>query len=192
VGIDSGEGDFAILKAANPADILKFVAPASIRNGIAPNPLLIFAHDENNNSFSPNLSIGQPVKVIGYPIPLTNPNLLPRKEDHLIIKEIFGFAGGNEGDLIETSASTVGKNGASGGAVIDSENYLIGIIANIIPTQDPGEADIRAISLDHIQHVLHNQTGISLYDLIHSDGSALKKTFESKYLRFVKSDLLGS
>lgn len=193
VGIDSGNADFAILKASNPSDILKFATPISIRNAGGINPLYIFAKDSSNLSFSHDLSVGNDVIAIGYPIMSSNSGSLAKRQDQLSIRDMFRFSGGAGGsthDLIETSASVIGKNGSSGGALVDSSGYLIAILANVIPTSNPDQTYIRAISLDHINASLSEQTGIGLHRLIDSDGSGLKQIFESKHLGSVKSDLL--
>jgi hypothetical protein len=191
VGIDSGNADFAILKATLPTDILKFATPISIRNTGGINPLYIFSKDGADISFSPDLSIGQSVTAIGYPITSSNSGALTKKQDQLSIRDLFGFSSGvDQQDLIETSASTIGKNGSSGGAIVDTSSYLIALIANVIPTSSPDQTYIRAISLDHINTSLLDQAGISLHNLIDSDGSNLKQIFESRHLGSVKSDLL--
>lgn len=193
VSIDSGNADFAILKASMPSDILKFASPVSIRNTGAINPLYLFSHDSFDLSFSPGLAIGQSVTAIGYPIESGSAGSLTKKEDHLAIRDLFEFSGatgGKKHDLVETSASSIGKNGASGGAIADVSNYLIAILSNVIPSTDPDMAYIRAITLDHINASLLWQTGINLHDLIEGDGTELKEIFESRYLNSVTADLL--
>lgn len=194
ISIDSGEGDFSILKASNPGDILKFATPIMTRNGKTTNPLELFALNANsssNHSFSPGLAIGQQITAIGYPILSGDSNSLLKKQDQLSIRDLFGFSGqGNGKDLLETSASSIGKSGSSGGAIVDSGNHLIGLIANVIPTQNPDRTYIRGISLDHISSSLLQQAGISLVELMNGDGSSLKQIFESRYLQTVKANLL--
>ncbi len=193
VSIDSGKADIAILKATLPEDILKFASPISIRNTSGINPLYIFEKDSSTVSFSPDLAVGNSVTAIGYPITSLSSASLTKKQNQLSIRDMFGFGdiNGTKHDLIETSASTIGKNGSSGGALVDSNNYLIAILANVMPTSNPDQTYIRAISLDHINTSLLEQTGIGLHSLIDSDGNGLKEVFESKYLKSVKSDLLG-
>lgn len=193
VSIDSGKADIAILKATLPEDILKFASPISIRNTSGINPLYIFEKDSSTVSFSPDLAVGNSVTAIGYPITSLSSASLTKKQNQLSIRDMFGFGdiNGTKHDLIETSASTIGKNGSSGGALVDSNNYLIAILANVMPTSNPDQTYIRAISLDHINTSLLEQTGIGLHSLIDSDGNDLKEVFESKYLKSVKSDLLG-
>lgn len=194
ISIDSGNSDFAILKASNPADILKFATPISVRNSSATNPLELFAvnnQTDSSLSFSPTLANSQSIRAIGYPIMNGDSNALLKKQENLTIRDLFGFSTdqGHDHDLIETSASSIGRSGSSGGAIVDANNYLIAIIANVIPTQDPNQAYIRAISLDHINASLLQQTGIRFNALINSDGMPLKQVFESRYLKSVKADL---
>ncbi len=188
LGQDTGEGDFAILKTS----------PPSTQSGLQKIPLripdhtLVFAGNTSGaNSNINNIFTNQQIKIIAYPI-TGNSSALPQKEELLRIESIYGFSGG-ETELIETSVSSVGKSGASGGALIDDQKYLVGIVANIVSATQSGSMSqntkVHGISLDHIDHKLRAQTGMSLYSILNTDGSSLKQYFENNYAGRVKGNL---
>lgn len=98
-------------------------------------------------------------------------------------------------DLIVTSLGKIGRSGSSGGAMIDESKHLVGIVTNIIrPPEEDGSMNhgtyARGISISHIDNELTEQSGLSIYDLVRTDGANLKAIFESKYQEQVKKDLL--
>lgn len=178
---DTGEDDFAILKAS-PITTQSKNQKISIRN--EDNTLLYGTHAGNIN----NLVMGQKIKLIGYPINTQNTAALYKKTEDLNISHIISL--NNEGvkDILETSTSIVGKSGASGGAIIDAQNYLVGLVANIAPSS-ANNTYVRALTLDHIYKTLESETGMRFDELVNSDGSRLKKYFEANYLNSVKNNL---
>lgn len=188
---DSGEHDFAILKIS-PGNVPN-IQKIPIRN---PESLLNFAI--NNQNDLNKLSVGQSIRVFGYPID-TN-QLSPLKlVDQVSITNLYSFAGNQSShELIETTASKVGKSGASGGPIVDEYNYLIGIIANVIPVSgsysaSAGSNKIHGISIDYINNALKNETGLSLFDIISGDiakVTQLSTIFENDSLNQVRSNLV--
>ncbi len=178
---DTGEDDFAILKTS-PITGQSKNQKISLRN--KDNTLLYGTHTGNIN----NLVIGQKIKLIGYPINTQNTLSLYKKTEDLNINHLTSLGNENTKDIIETSTSIIGKSGASGGAIIDAQNYLVGLVANIAPSS-ANNTYVRALTLDHIYKTLESETGIQFDELISSDGSKLKKYFEANYLNSIKNNL---
>jgi len=192
---DSGENDFALLKI-NPKG-LNNLEKIPVRTM---STILNFGSANTSNINS--ISRSKEIWALSYPInlSLSSPNLL---KESLTIQDYFGFraSGMSTGfDLIETSRSGTAKSGSSGGALIDNQNYLIGIIANIVslsPTQSNQSAQtvsnihIRALNTEYIDKELQTETGISLSEAMHlGNTKSITEIFDSKYLPTVKNNLV--
>jgi hypothetical protein len=176
--IDSGESDFAILRTPISFQGAK-INSIPLRT---PQNTLSFKNNAKNIN---QLQEKQRIQLIGYPI--SSNQSLVRKTEFVEISELINLI--HSHDIIETTESTIAKNGASGGALVDEQNYLIGIMANIVPGI-AGRTKVRALTIDHIQHELYQQTGLNFFDILKTDGSGLKTYFENTYLPTVKSHLI--
>ena len=176
--VDSGESDFAILRTSSPIQNLKI---SNIPLRTPQNTLSFKNNTKNINQLQPK----QRIQLIGYPISASQS--LVRKTEFVEISELINLL--HSHDIIETTESTIAKNGASGGALVDEQNYLVGIMANIVPGTG-GRTKVRALTIDHIQQELYQQTGLSIFDILKTDGSSLKTYFENNYLSTVKSHLI--
>ncbi len=100
----------------------------------------------------------------GYPA--GNPDLdtatsLLAKTATTSISELFTF-GDNHVDVLALKGSSIGQQGASGGPVINKDGYVIGMIATRGDDKADGTGSLRAISIDHINRTITEETGSSL------------------------------
>jgi S1-C subfamily serine protease len=77
------------------------------------------------------------------------------------ISELFTF-GSTEVDVLALRGSSMGQQGASGGPVINEDGYVIGMIATRGNDAKDGEGSLRAISIDHINRTITEETNNSI------------------------------
>ncbi len=107
------------------------------------------------------------------------------------VLEIFTF-GGNKTDVITTSKSNVGAQGASGGGIFygESENSLdlVGIIATTDGSN--GKAKINGITTSYISRDIEKETGKSLNYFIKGDIASRVVEFKNEYIERLAKLLL--
>lgn len=134
---ETGEDDYALLKIT---PLAKTAQPR--KNTLT--PLRI----QDNVS-----GAGSPIKVTAYPANIFGSKgvdaPLHSQTENLITRSILSFTDRNL-DMIETSISTIGQNGSSGGALTNQNNELIGLISTVV---DPG-AGLDAMSGGKLIHGL--------------------------------------
>jgi S1-C subfamily serine protease len=155
----TGKSDFALLKIEMPATGLYPISVSSTRS----------------------LGLSSPVSVVAYPANILDKNgpyssLFQRKED-LSVNRIYSV-GSVENDIIETTGSITGQKGSSGGALIDSNGNLVGIIATVVQAEGQ-KTNIRGISIPHIDNELSNQSGYRLKDIINHGSSDIAGYFNT-------------
>lgn len=162
--LDTGEFDIAILRTNEN------LAAAGLTTARLQQKQLL---NQSNT-----LNKGTSMQFIAYPIFSTPTNLIRQKE-LITIDDIFNIMRGN---LIESSISTVGKAGASGGPLFDANKDAIGMASNIISSASGGTngSKIHAIDITHINNTLISDTGLSLENILNTDGETLKRIFEDK------------
>ncbi|MFM2383818.1 MAG: Trypsin-like peptidase domain [Candidatus Parcubacteria bacterium] len=160
--LDTGEFDIAILKTDE-----NLVAAGLTTAQLQQKQLL---------NQSGTLDKGLSMQFMAYPIFNTPTNLIRQKES-LTVDDIFNIT---KGSLIESSISTVGKAGASGGPLFDANKDVIGMASNIINTTSGTitGSKIHAIDITHINNTLISDTGISLESVLNSNGDRLERIFE--------------
>lgn len=136
----------------------------------------------NNEGFS-NLSyvplstsnapqIGSTMVISSYPADILGSMgisaLLRIQTETLSIVDAFSFTGDTAIDLIESGDSLHIQHGSSGGAVINTDGYLEGIIATIVGGNSPFTKHVRAITLSHINTVLRKDVGYPLDTIVGS------------------------
>ena len=84
------------------------------------------------------------------------------------VMEVFTFKEGTL-DLFSIGGSVVAQQGSSGGAVIDTNSKLLGIIVTSSVADTTAERDLRAITIAHINRSFTKDTGSSLQTLFDSD-----------------------
>ncbi len=103
------------------------------------------------------------------------------KKELLQVDNLFTFKGveSNHPDIIETSDSTIGQVGASGGALINEKGSLVALITTVTDGTTAAKKKIRGVSIGHIQDEL-NMYHVGVLANIAKHGSAtLMKEFNS-------------
>lgn len=179
--LDTGEFDVAILKTDENITQagLEIADIYSISDGI------FGLYNSQDSKFRLEKGVG--LRFLAYPIIGTPTSLLQRSE-MLTIDDTFGLGGGGSGTLIQSSPSTIGKSGASGGPLFDSDNRVVAMASNIV--NSGSGIKVHAIDIPHIDHTLLSDTGISLHSLIHSSGKNLETVFEDKLKSQVYNHLI--
>ncbi len=198
--LQTGKGDFAIL-AINMDEL-----PKSNKNSLTPLPLKSENSPSTLLSNDSLLTTGQPIYSLSYPANVlgekgVNANLPIVKED-LSINRTYSL-GITDLDVIETSPSFAGQKGSSGGAIVDSYGRLLGMITTTVNSSISGKANIRAITIEHINKTLaesltdsqnrdNQNTSIDLYDLANYPSSLINlktyfdRTYREDLYRYIK------
>ena len=92
------------------------------------------------------------------------------------IMEVFTFKDGTL-DLFSIGGSVVAQQGSSGGAVVDTDNKLLGIIVTSSTADTTSERDLRAITIAHINRSFVKDTGFDLQTLFSSNIEAEANAF---------------
>ena len=92
-----------------------------------------------------------------------------------IIDNIFTFKE-NTFDLFSISGSIVAQKGASGGAIVNSDGRLIGLIATATDANTTSERSLQAITIDHIENSLNEEMGMDLESFM---GNNLQEQLQS-------------
>ncbi len=79
-------------------------------------------------------------------------------------------------DLMKFRGNIIAQKGSSGGAVVDENNLLSGLIVTSSMEPQTGERAMHAITLSHINRSLSKETGFGIEKLL---GSNLSKTLEN-------------
>ena len=94
------------------------------------------------------------------------------------IKEIFTFSE-NLTDLISFGGNIAAQQGASGSAIVDENNHIIGIVVTSTDAETTSERDLRALTLSHIDRALLKETGSGLLELLSGDAAVSSALFRS-------------
>lgn len=89
------------------------------------------------------------------------------------IGDVYTF-GSSTIDLISVPATIVSQKGSSGGAVVDGQGELIGIITTETEAEQTGDRDLRAITLSYINRDLKAESGSDLADILSSPAEYAK------------------
>lgn len=84
------------------------------------------------------------------------------------VGELFTFDADTV-DLFSIGASLVAQQGASGGAIANSDGTLMGLIATTSDAPDTGSRDLRAISTAYIIRDFAKESGVSFASLLNGD-----------------------
>lgn len=124
---------------------------------------------------------GENVLIAGYPAGFLG-GIAIQKDLYITstitdIEGVFTFKEGTL-DLFSIGGSIVAQQGVSGGAVVNKEKGLIGIIVTSSDGETTDERDLRAITLSHINRSLEENTSTTLNQLL--SGDLLQKTLDFK------------
>ncbi len=160
----TGENDYAFLRITGGID-------GSALPGLPYLPLNI----------REKIDLGEPVVLVSYPAGflggLSILQGLSITSAITIIQDIFTFKEGTI-DVIDVGGTVVSQKGASGGAVVDKQTTLIGIISTSTNGATTSSRELNAITLSYINRVFKNESGITIPELISSNLADFAKVFQ--------------
>ena len=164
----TGEHDYALLRITSRVD------GSSIAS-----PLPFIPIDTRDKLEFP----GDPVLVAGYPAEFiggiaASSNLYP-VSSVTTIKQLLTFETGSV-DLFSVGGVIEAQGGSSGGAVVNSWNYLLGIITTTSEGATTADRDLRIITLDYINRDMLVQTGGSIGEKISGDVAQKSLDFQTE------------
>ncbi|MCH7529551.1 trypsin-like peptidase domain-containing protein [Patescibacteria group bacterium] len=133
-----------------------------------PNTFVFIQPDVKESS----IIVGNNVLVAGYPAGFLS-GITIQKDLYAVstiseIMELFTF-GDNMLDLISLGGSITAQKGSSGGAIVNSNSKLIGVVVTSSDGETTAERDLRAITLSHIERSLKKNNGFGLEILLFGD-----------------------
>lgn len=164
--LSTGENDFALLvitKTTDPAGTL----PASF-------PFLERALIEDADV------VGQPVIISAYPAGFLGgvsiQTSLYLSSASATIRDVYTFSS-TAIDVLSLGGTVVSQKGSSGGATVDSDGKLVGIIVTSSDAKQTSDRDLRAITLSHIDRSLLQELGVNLATLLSQNILQTAETF---------------
>lgn len=160
----TGERDFAFLRItdsinASPLPKFPFITP-DVREKI---------------------DVGEPVILVSYPAGflggLTILQNLNITSAITTVQGIFTFKE-NTIDTIGVGGTVISQKGASGGAVVDKNSSLIGIISTSSNGDTTSSRDLDAITLAYINRTLQSEIGMTLPSFLSQDLASFAKNFQ--------------
>lgn len=94
------------------------------------------------------------------------------------IQEIFTFKDTTV-DLFSVGGTVVSQKGSSGGAVVNKDGLLSGLVVTATESVQTSDRDLRAISINHINRSLLEETGLGIEEIIEGDILEQQKNFEA-------------
>lgn len=149
----TGEHDYAFLHVTEKVD-------GTSESGII--PFVSLSLTENNTIGLYTLLASYPAGFLGGQSILRD---LYQSSSIVNIADVFTF-GSSTIDLISIGGSVVSQKGSSGGAVVNDEGELIGVISTESEAVKTSDRDLRAITLAYINRDLMNESGSSIIDLL--------------------------
>ncbi len=145
----TGENDFAFLKITGHTD--GSTLPSSFPY-VAPDTREVIQKGETV------VLISYPAEFLGGISIVENLNLSSAITN---ISDYFTF-NTNTIDIVALPGTIVSQKGSSGGAVVDKNSKLLGIISTSAEGATTGSRDLNAITLGYINRTLQNETSLSL------------------------------
>ncbi len=93
------------------------------------------------------------------------------------IEDVYTF-GRNTTDIFSVAAGSAAQEGSSGGAVMNSEDRLIGLISTRTAKPDLALRSMQAITMDHIRRSFRNDMGADLDSYLKGDLPTLVSNFK--------------
>lgn len=134
--------------------------------------------------------VGEIIYSLSYPANILGTNgvnsALPQQKEALNVNRLYSV-GVTPNDVIETTASTAGQRGSSGGGILNKDGQLIGTITTIVNSSTPSKTLIRAMSLDHTDAELTRFSNINLAKVITYGSADVSKAFDTQYREYLTS-----
>ncbi|MCF7865559.1 MAG: serine protease [Candidatus Pacebacteria bacterium] len=169
----TGKSDFALLKIGLPKQNTNNIAILS--------PIVV----------QKNLpAIGDKIFSISYPADILGTKgvgaSLPMQKEQLAVNRYYSV-GVTTYDVLETTPSTAGQRGSSGGAIVDEHGHFIGTITTIVNSTVPSKKNIRAMTVDHTDTELLKYSNTNLTQVVNFGSSDVEKSFNLQYRDYLTS-----
>ncbi len=169
----TGERDYALLHITKSVDD-------------APLPAKFTALPLYDGQLTKNAIRGE-VIAAGYPAVYaagdTDTNLRTRSAT-TSVSELFTF-GKQDVDVLALRGSSMGQQGSSGGPVVNADGYVIGMIATRGNDAADGPGSLRAITIDHINRTITEETNASLNQHLSGDITSRAQIFATTMTPFL-------
>ncbi len=164
--LGTGEHDFAFLRITENID----GTPATSVPFVKPDWRAVIDVGENT------LLVSYPAGFLGGQTIAQNLNLVSAITQ---IQDVFTYKE-NTIDLIAVGGTIVSQKGSSGGAVVDDDGELIGVISTSSDGDTTRERDLSAITSGYISRSMESNTGLNLEQFINGNIVEFAKTFQTE------------
>lgn len=160
----TGENDFAFLRITD-----------AINGSALPSPIPYIPMDvrENINTNENVLLVSYPAGFLGGLSILQDLSITSAITQ---VHDVFTFKDGTV-DLISVPGTVVSQKGSSGGAVVDKNSSLIGVISTSSNGDTTSSRDLRAITLAYINRDLQTELGMNLAQFANLDHANFAQVF---------------
>jgi hypothetical protein len=174
------ENNKAILRSTNPKgtgenDYAFLRITSSIDGSLLPN----FPH--LTIKVSEGFEIGEVVNLVAYPAGFLGGQSVQQDlsltSALTTIQEVFTFKDTTT-DLISIPGTILSQKGASGGAVVNKDTSLVGIITTSSDAPTTDKRDLRAIALPYINRAIEAETGMNLPSFLSQNLAVYAKNFQ--------------
>jgi S1-C subfamily serine protease len=177
----TGENDYALLRITKPVNATYVFPPVF--------PFVTYSVSDER------IDEGDNILIAAYPATkdadsTSDLNSLSIVSTTARVESIFTFERTTL-DLISLGASALSFKGSSGGAVMNDDNQLIGIITTSTDGASAMERELRAITLAHINRSLFAHTGESLAGLLSGNLETKAATFNTSVAPSLTEALLS-
>ena len=133
---------------------------------------------------TPRINAGDNVQLAAYPASFLGASVIS-KDLYLVntfakVKEMFTFKEKTV-DLFSMTGSITAQKGSSGGAVVDGNGNLIGIIVTATEEKTTDERQVRAITMSHVNSTIDPTFATSLKDLLAGNVREQIELFRTKF-----------
>lgn len=168
----SGKSDFALLKISLPTGNTgnSPLFPLTLQKSLPDQSATIY-------------SVSYPADILGAKGVNSS---LPLQKEALGINRFYSV-GVTSNDVIETTPSSAGQRGSSGGAIVDQQGQLIGTITTIVNSSNPSKKLIRAMTITHTDVEFSKFSNTNLSQVTTYGIAEAEKSFDNQYREFLTS-----